>query len=221
MPGPWINGSRCGACGALFRLRRKSISASSPDSQAALTPSGAEGEVKVAQAHREALNHSMGKHSADVTALCHQYGIPPERAAVILQDVWEKWRKATASPLGDPAGIDVQALRAELEEMRERLGRLIERLPAPVSPARRLGQGGSQGERKRKRKRSEIAVLNRLHEALRLVQIGQDVASINRRVGCGAAGRRELHRHRQEELFGGALGTVQVRLQGRGMRHWC
>jgi hypothetical protein len=52
-----------------------------------------EGEKKLAQAHQQALDSSGGKQSANVSELCQQYGISPERAGGILNEVWEKWQK--------------------------------------------------------------------------------------------------------------------------------
>jgi hypothetical protein len=55
-----------------------------------------EGEAKLRQAHRQALNVSMGTNSAnepEVSELSRQHGISPERAAAILNEVWEQWQK--------------------------------------------------------------------------------------------------------------------------------
>jgi formylglycine-generating enzyme required for sulfatase activity/serine/threonine protein kinase len=52
-----------------------------------------EGETRLRQLHREALDRSQGKYTADVTALCHDHGIPAERADAIRQEVWQQWQK--------------------------------------------------------------------------------------------------------------------------------
>ncbi len=52
-----------------------------------------EGETRIAQAHREALERSGGKQSADVADLCRRYAIATDRAEILLRDVWDQWRK--------------------------------------------------------------------------------------------------------------------------------
>jgi hypothetical protein len=53
-------------------------------------------EEKLAQAHRDALNRSNGTQGADstiVSELCRQGGIPPARAAMILNEARIRWLK--------------------------------------------------------------------------------------------------------------------------------
>jgi formylglycine-generating enzyme required for sulfatase activity/tetratricopeptide (TPR) repeat protein len=65
---------------------------------------GEAGELCLAREHREALNRSQGKKMADVTALCRKYGIPPDRAEAIRQEVWQEWQKDHPAKKERPAG---------------------------------------------------------------------------------------------------------------------
>ncbi len=70
-----------------------------------------QGEGKLAEAHRQAFDHSNGKHRGDVGDLCRQYDIPDERANAILREVWDKWQLDHRTPK-DPTTGDATQHRA-------------------------------------------------------------------------------------------------------------